>query len=135
MQDSAGPGWYHAEGDPPNTERYWDGNAWTEGPRPVGGFPSAPPQPTGPAAVAAGYYTESSQAQTALILSIVGFFCCITAPFGTYMGWKEKQAIDEGRRDPSSRGMAIAALIIGGFTIAISVLGILFILVAGIAAG
>ena len=39
MSDSAGPGWYHAEGDQPGTERYWDGSAWTEGPRPIGGAP------------------------------------------------------------------------------------------------
>lgn len=25
---SVGPGWMHAEGDPPNTHRYWDGSAW-----------------------------------------------------------------------------------------------------------
>lgn len=39
MSDAALPGWYHAEGDPPGTERFWDGSAWTEGPRPVGGVP------------------------------------------------------------------------------------------------
>lgn len=27
------PGWYPAQGDPPNTERYWDGNAWLGTPR------------------------------------------------------------------------------------------------------
>jgi len=134
MQDSAGPGWYHAEGDPPNTERYWDGNAWTDGPRPVGGFPAAPPQPSRPAVAAAGYYTESSQATTALVLSIVGFFCCITAPFGTYLGWAEKKGIDEGRRDPSNRGVAIAAMVIGGLTIGLTVLAVLFVLVVGVAA-
>lgn len=44
---SAGPGWYHAEGDPPGTERYWDGAAWQGEPRQV---PTpAPPPPTPPA--------------------------------------------------------------------------------------
>jgi uncharacterized RDD family membrane protein YckC len=33
------PGWYHAEGDPPGTQRYWDGAQWQGGPQPV---PSAP---------------------------------------------------------------------------------------------
>jgi uncharacterized membrane protein YhaH (DUF805 family) len=28
------PGWYNAEGDPPNTVRYWDGNTWQGGPQP-----------------------------------------------------------------------------------------------------
>ena len=48
---SAEPGWYHAEGDPSNTERYWDGTQWTDGPRPIVGFPeppSAPPVPPQP---------------------------------------------------------------------------------------
>ena len=39
MADAATPGWYHAEGDPDGTERFWDGSSWTEGPRPVGGAP------------------------------------------------------------------------------------------------
>lgn len=38
----AAPGWYHAEGDPPNTERFWDGSQWTEGPRPIGGITPTP---------------------------------------------------------------------------------------------
>jgi hypothetical protein len=48
MSDSATPGWYHAEGDPPNTERYWDGAAWTDGPRPIGGLSDETPQPETP---------------------------------------------------------------------------------------
>ena len=39
MADAATPGWYHAEGDPDGTERFWDGSSWTEGPRPIGGTP------------------------------------------------------------------------------------------------
>lgn len=39
MADAAAPGWYHAEGDPDGTERFWDGSSWTQGPRPVGGAP------------------------------------------------------------------------------------------------
>lgn len=30
-------GWYHAQGDPPNTHRYWDGSQWVGGPQPIGG--------------------------------------------------------------------------------------------------
>ncbi|HEX7096580.1 MAG TPA: RDD family protein [Acidimicrobiales bacterium] len=29
------PGWYHAEGDPPGTQRFWDGRQWVGGPVPV----------------------------------------------------------------------------------------------------
>lgn len=36
MTDSAGsqpPGWYQAQGDPPGTQRYWDGSQWVGGPQ------------------------------------------------------------------------------------------------------
>ena len=29
------PGWYYAQGDPPNTQRYWDGTQWQGGPQPL----------------------------------------------------------------------------------------------------
>ena len=29
------PGWYHAQGDPPATQRYWDGSQWQGGPQPA----------------------------------------------------------------------------------------------------
>jgi hypothetical protein len=134
MSDSATPGWYHAEGDPINTERYWDGSAWTDGPRPVGGFPPAPPTPpmVPMAGTYAGAYVEASQATTALVLSILGFFCCITAPIGAFVAYREKEAIDAGRRDPANRGTAVAALVIGLSLFALIALG-LVIAVAAIA--
>ena len=204
MAGNATPGWYHAQGDPPGTERFWDGSAWTEGPRPVGGVPSAPPaapatppeaQPMGSASsfgdaagtdapladmagteiptfgapsgdaptadmptadaptfggpasgglapsdniaspgspppqapgfpgapptgaayagIPGAVFAEESKATLALVLSILGLFCFITAPFGIFIAYKEKVAIDEGRRDPSNRGQAIAAIVIG----------------------
>lgn len=36
---SIGAGWYYAQGDPPGTHRYWDGQSWVGGPQPVGGGP------------------------------------------------------------------------------------------------
>ncbi|MGF1598526.1 MAG: RDD family protein [Acidimicrobiales bacterium] len=35
MTDSGGqqPGWYYAQGDPPGTQRYWDGVQWVGGPQ------------------------------------------------------------------------------------------------------
>ena len=244
MSSSAQPGWYPAEGDPPGTERYWDGSAWTDGPRPIGGgtapfgdapetpqvpqdnpitgsgsslgsaigqqpsggfeapdtptfgapdmpstgtpdmpafgapdmpstgapdmptFGATPPQspsgfgatgaaagslpgaapgtppaagfpgapPAGGGVNVVGVYPESSNATTALVLSIVGFFCGITAPFGAFMGYNEKKAIDEGRRDPSNRGMAVAALVIGGLITALMILSILFFVIVVFAA-
>ena len=29
------PGWYYAQGDPPGTQRYWDGAQWQGGPQAV----------------------------------------------------------------------------------------------------
>ena len=179
MAASAAPGWYHAQGDPLGTERFWDGSAWTEGPRPVGGVPSSPPAapttppvtetptfgavssdapiadvstaetpalsdaPTGglppsgnfasagsPPPQAPGFpgapptgaayagipgavFAEESKATMALVFSILGLFCFITAPVGAFLGYREKVAIDEGRRDPANRGKAVAAIVIG----------------------
>ncbi|MEL6984333.1 MAG: RDD family protein [Actinomycetota bacterium] len=37
-------GWYHAEGDPPGTNRYWDGTTWVGDPQPSNPQAAAPPQ-------------------------------------------------------------------------------------------
>jgi uncharacterized RDD family membrane protein YckC len=45
MTDQGQPaGWYHAEGDPPGTTRYWDGTQWQGGPQaaPVASGSDAP---------------------------------------------------------------------------------------------
>ncbi len=36
------PGWYYAQGDPPGTQRYWDGSSWQGGPQPVPGSGGEP---------------------------------------------------------------------------------------------
>lgn len=36
-------GWYYAQGDPPGTQRYWDGTQWQGGPQPVPGSVAAAP--------------------------------------------------------------------------------------------
>lgn len=35
------PGWYYAQGDPPGTQRYWDGVAWQGGPQAIPGAEAA----------------------------------------------------------------------------------------------
>ena len=44
MSDTGTPGagWFHAEGDPPGTQRYWDGAAWVGEPQVVPAAPEAP---------------------------------------------------------------------------------------------
>ena len=109
------PGWYYAEGDPPGTQRFWDGSQWVGGPQ-TGGIGS--PGPLNPYtgaqfAGAAGQY-ESSQAVTALVLAILGFFCCgFPGTIAWYLSQQETQAIDAGRRNPGQRGTATAAKVIG----------------------
>lgn len=114
-QSSTPPGWYHAEGDPPGTQRYWDGHAWQGGPQPVPSGPAPGAWGQAPyAGIPAAQYPELSQATTALVLSIVGFFCCgLLSAVGWYLGRQELTAIDAGRRDPRNRGSANAARIIG----------------------
>lgn len=53
------PGWYQADGDPPDTERYWDGSAWQGPPHPIqapeGVSPGSPnPDPNANSAISAG---------------------------------------------------------------------------------
>lgn len=36
-------GWYHAEGDPQGTQRYWDGSQWVGEPQAVASTPPPPP--------------------------------------------------------------------------------------------
>lgn len=121
MTSNTPPGWYYAEGDPPNTQRYWDGVSWQGEPQLVGAAQSVAPPATGFGQT----YVESSQATTALILSIVGIVCCaVAAPVAWYMGNTEVQAIDAGRRDPTNRGTANAAKIIGIVGTVLAVIGI-----------
>lgn len=58
--------------------------------------------------------SASSQAITALILSILGVVCCgILAPVGWYLGNQEQKAIREGRSPAAGQGLAQAAVIVG----------------------
>lgn len=41
------PGWYHADGDPPHTVRFWNGQEWEGEPRPAPSEPFHAPPPTG----------------------------------------------------------------------------------------
>lgn len=101
-----------------------DGSTMQPLPAPVGG--GLPPH---------GVFTEPSKAGLSLGLVIGGLLCCgPLAIAGTVFAYQEKEAIDAGRRDPSKRGMAVAALIIGG--LALLLWGALLILVLiGSAAG
>ena len=78
-------------------------------PHPYGGFP--PPSMIG---------VECKEAQTALIVSIVGFFCCgvVLGPIAIFLGLKAKTTI---AANPGMQGdqKATAAIAIGGLETAI----------------
>lgn len=59
-------------------------------------------------------YPRQSQAVAALVLSILGFFCCgVPSVIGMVLGRQDVKAIDEGLTDPSNRGTAQAAFVVG----------------------
>ncbi|MCP5032026.1 MAG: RDD family protein [Actinomycetia bacterium] len=57
MTDSSAtqpPGWYYAQGDPPGTQRYWDGSQWVGSPQAAQGAGAGEPASYGQAGFAAG---------------------------------------------------------------------------------
>ena len=60
-------------------------------------------------------YPESSEANTALVLGIIGLVTCcwLLAPIAWWIGHKETKAIDAGRRPPENRGKATAGKVLG----------------------
>lgn len=116
MNDHLPAGWYHGAGDPPGTQRWWDGEMWVGDavPAPVpqampGGQPGAYGAPPAPAP-----FAEKSEAVTALVLGILAFLCCqLTSPFAWIIGQRELDAIEAGRRDPSNQSVAMAGKVLG----------------------
>lgn len=59
--------------------------------------------------------SASSQAITALILSLLGFSTCchLLSPIAWYLGWQEQKAIREGRSPKAGESLAQIAVILG----------------------
>lgn len=135
------PGWYHGDGDPAGTKRYWDGELWIGEPQVM---PSGPPPPSGPAATPTSAptgsaigtphpvsYPEASQATAALVVGILSLVVCgILGPFAWRMGNAEIAGIDAGHRDPSNRGTAQAGRILGIIATVLLAFAVLFVIVA-----
>ena len=61
-----------------------------------------------------GSYVRRSQAKTALLLVIVGMFCCgVPSIVGTVMARADLSAMRRGRTDPADHGLAQGAFIVG----------------------
>jgi len=74
-------------------------------------------------------YPEQSQATLALVLGIIGIVACqVLGPFAWYVGQKELQAIDAGKRPPENRSTANAGKILGIITTVLLGIGILVLL-------
>jgi hypothetical protein len=72
--------------------------------------------------------SASSQAITALVLSILGVVCCgFLAPIAWYLGTQEQKAIREGRSPAAGEGLAQAAVIIGIIGTILLVFGLLWV--------
>lgn len=71
MSEAQNPaGWMYAEGDPPGTVRYWNGQAWQGDPRPVGPPPQAPQQPPAPSTGWSG--TRKTVVAIAVVTLVIG---------------------------------------------------------------
>lgn len=67
---------------------------------------------------------------TGLVLSICCFGFILSIP-GTILGWTSMKAIDRGERDPSQRGLAKAAFIVGVVGLVLGALWILLVILNG----
>lgn len=131
QQPSQPPGWYHAQGDPPGTTRFWDGSQWQGGPQTAATPGYGAPQPGHAPGFGGPGFAEGSQATTALVVGILSFVCCgILGPVAWYVGQQELNGIDAGRRDPTNRGTANAGRIIGIIATVLLVFGVGFYLIA-----
>ena len=98
-------------------------STWGQPPSGPPSEPEPPPPPLRPPVPAAEQppptvggppYLRPSVATPALVLSIIGLACCgITAPIGLVLGAGDLRAIDRGLTDPSKRGTARSATILG----------------------
>lgn len=83
----------------------------------------------------AGRYYQPHRGVLILVLGILGLSLCglIGIP-AAFMGLTDLRAMNDGRMDPSGKGLTIAGMILGWICVGLLVLAILFIAI-GIAAG
>lgn len=76
------PGWYYAQGDPPGTQRYWDGQSWIGTPQPVPGAAG----PGGQISAESNLATPGARIGARIIDGVIWFVvsAIIGAVFGTF---------------------------------------------------
>ncbi len=85
-----------------------------------------PPTPPTPPTTPAPPKPKSNNPLIAMILSIVGVFCCgLLSIAGLILGYIELGKINRGETSEEGRGMAKAAVIIGIIALALWVIGII----------
>jgi len=101
----AAPGWYFAEGEPPGTERYWNGSMWEGTYRAAGGFtPTEVVRPVG----LPGWVKVVAWILTILkVLPLLALGVLLAA-------WGAVTQELEGEVDFEFRDFSIAVLVIGG---------------------
>lgn len=77
-----------------------------------------------------------SQAITSLVVGIISIFCCgiVLGPFAIYRGNKAKTLIDQSGIGQEHRGIAMAGFIIGIVAVVLNLIGLVFYLLAFLAA-
>jgi hypothetical protein len=133
VQPTTPAGWF---ADPNNAAltRYWDGSAWTEqtapaapppGPPPYGVGVPAPPFHT-PYQPAYHPQTTNGLAIASLVLSLVGLFF-IGSILGIVFGFVARSQIRQSNGMQKGNGLALAGIIIGFATLAITLIVIVAI--------
>jgi hypothetical protein len=113
-----GPGWYPDPNDP-NTNRYWDGQGWTESRAPA----------VGPGAPGSGART-SGMAIASLVLGLLWGYG-VGSVLAIIFGVVAKNQIRDGQGQVTGGGMATAGIVLGIIGAVIAVIVIIAVATAG----
>lgn len=113
-------GWYYAQGDPPGTQRYWDGQAWQGSPQPVvpAGQPVVPGAPTAVGVAPGAELTSVGKRYGGRFLDYLVWWL-ISGLVSATLGGSSQFSLDVGQRgDMTGRVIAatvVSALLIGAY--------------------
>lgn len=117
---STPPGWY-PDPEAANSERYWDGAAWTEHRRPVAAAPAPPPAPPyGGAAAGVPGAPAGAKPDNYLVWTILStILCCLPiGAVGIYFStqvdklWAQGDVVGAENRSRNARNLAITSAVV-----------------------